>query len=91
LCAAYHGGAKTSVEAFRSVSTSARNAQQLSILEFIKSRGSATCDEAEVALGISHQACSARVTELLKSKRISFGEETRPTRSGRSARVYRVV
>lgn len=46
-----------------------------------------TCDEVEVALGLSHQTCSARVNELNGVGYIKV-EGKRPTRSGRNARVY---
>ena len=66
-------------------------ALRAAVLDFIKSRGKkgATCDEAEMALGLKHQTASARFWELnLKFKRIIKTDKKRPTRSGRSARVY---
>ncbi len=47
-----------------------------------------TCDEAEVALGLTHQACSARFTELKKDLAIVPTGLRRPTRTGRYAKVY---
>ncbi len=51
--------------------------------------GAATCDECEVALGISHQTCSAAINKLM---RLGFIVATgsRKTRSGRVARVWTV-
>lgn len=49
--------------------------------------GGVTADELEVKLKLSHQTCSARVTELLKDKAIHW-KGKRKTRSGRMARVY---
>lgn len=52
-----------------------------------------TCDEAEVALNLSHQTCSARCTELKRQGKVSAQEQMdgtkirRPTRSGRNADV----
>jgi len=47
-----------------------------------------TCDEAEVACGLSHQTVSARIRELFKAGRIKDSGRTRPTRSGRKAVVW---
>lgn len=48
-----------------------------------------TCDEVEVALGMTHQTASARVNQLMNSGHIvRLGDITRPTRSGRSAAVW---
>lgn len=49
-----------------------------------------TCDEAEVALGLSHQTCSARINGLAaphRARLVAAGY-TRLTRSGRPAAVY---
>lgn len=50
-----------------------------------------TCDEVELALGLSHQTASARVHELAKAGAIVDSEARRPTRSGRKAAVYVVA
>ncbi len=47
-----------------------------------------TCDAAEIALGMSHQTCSARFNDLQRLGLIYATDERRATRSGRSARVY---
>jgi DNA-binding IclR family transcriptional regulator len=52
----------------------------------------ATCDELEVASGMSHQTCSARCSELLKigwitRKPLGASYEKRKTRTGRAAAV----
>lgn len=59
------------------------------ILSFIKRVDGATCDEIEVALGLSHQTASARCSDL-KNKfcLIVDSGERRKTRSGRNASVY---
>lgn len=51
----------------------------------------ATCDEAEEKLGLAHQSCSARIRELVLDGRLVDTGDRRMTRSGRNARVYRVV
>ena len=50
--------------------------------------GDATCDEVEVALGLRHQTCSARFTELKTGRHIVNSGLRRETRSGRRAEVY---
>lgn len=49
--------------------------------------GGLTCDEIERKLHLSHQTASARVRELYLADQI-IHHGTRPTRSGRQARVY---
>lgn len=53
----------------------------------------ATCDEIEVATGLTHQTCSARVNELMRAKVFVAAMEgetpvRRRTRSGRAATVW---
>ena len=47
-----------------------------------------TCDEVEMALGMSHQTASARVRDLVKAGAIVDSGKRRPTRTGRKAAVY---
>lgn len=60
------------------------------ILEYITAQGSngATVDEIEIALGLSHQCASARLTEASKACDVMDLGERRPTRSGRKAIVW---
>lgn len=72
------------------------------ILNYIRSCGlaGATCEEAEINLGLSHQTVSARLTELHREKlirkatspgkRMDEGPQPvrRKTRSGRTAQVW---
>lgn len=64
---------------------------RLLILRYIHDVGTATCDECEVALDMRHQTCSARIREMKVRGLIVDTDERRPTRSGRSAAVYRVT
>ena len=59
------------------------------ILRLAGVRGAAglTCDEAERLLGLSHQTCSARFSELKRDKLLVPTQLRRPTRSGAQARV----
>ena len=50
----------------------------------------ATCDEVEVALGMRHQTASARVREAFLAGQIEMTADRRTTRSGSTARVYKV-
>lgn len=64
---------------------------ELRIVEHVARVGNATCDECEVALGLSHQTCSAAFTKLVDSEQVFVTAMRRKTRSGRSARVYTTV
>ena len=91
ITARYHRGAETSVEAFKSTPTSTRKAQAARILRFIAERqqNGATCEEVEIALQLSHQTASARISELSAEHHIHHGTDRRKTSHGKSARVYR--
>ena len=47
-----------------------------------------TCDECEVITELVHQTCSARIRELVLDGFVYDSGRRRPTRSGRSARIY---
>ncbi|HYE07690.1 MAG TPA: prepilin-type N-terminal cleavage/methylation domain-containing protein [Planctomycetota bacterium] len=73
-------------------------AQREAILDFIRSKGNhgATCDEAEVALELPHQTCSARFFDLKEQPPKGLGlietlGEVRKTRTGARAVVYVVA
>lgn len=64
---------------------------RLDVLAFIRRRGDegATADEVQVALGLTHQTSSARVSELAnKFEMIEDSGRRRKTRSGSKAAVY---
>lgn len=84
-----HAGTDTSAAAAESMKTKAPLLRDR-VLESIRARHSEgmTCDEAEVALGLSHQTCSARFNELVARSEIVDSGNRRPTRSGRKAIVY---
>jgi predicted transcriptional regulator len=85
--AARHGGNPFSEAAHASLTDKAKI--RAAILTFIASRGDhgATSEEAEQALGLSHQTCSARFSELKIAEQI-LPAGRRPTSSGRSAGVW---
>lgn len=80
---------ETSQAAAESVCDSA-DTLRARVLEAIRTRGGATCDELEVALNMRHQTASARLTELGKLGRI-VPNGKRDTRSGRKAVVWEVT
>jgi len=83
----------TSLAAAQSMGYGKAKTLRHKITEWMLTRGEwgATCDEAEQQLDLSHQTCSARLNELASTK---YGHtlhrpgHTRPTRSGRQAKVY---
>lgn len=68
-------------------------AQRTAILAFIRSRGvnGATCDEVEVALGMSHQTCSARFADLKDIGSITTLGVVRRTRTGARAIAWLIA
>lgn len=63
----------------------AKNEQR--ILRYLETVRDATCDEVEVALGMSHQTCSSRFTVLRRTGRIvPVGK--RETRTGCMAQTF---
>lgn len=88
----YHGGNLNSVEAHESVKSVKRKLRAL-VIGYVKMQGlrGATSDEVEVALGMTHQSISARMTEAKADGQIVGNGLRRPTRSGRNAAVYIAV
>ena len=90
ITANYHKGNPESKEAFRRLKREIEERDKAYIERALIRRGAygLICDEAERMLGMKHQTCSARFTDLLAEKRITRTDERRPTRSGRPARVH---
>ena len=80
----------TSREAFASTP---RQKHQRRILKFIDDAGTAgaICDEAEAALELPHQTCSARFNDLKRGGLIYATGEHRQTRRDRKAEIYRLT
>jgi hypothetical protein len=90
VTASYHGGADTSNAAHRATGPAVRAAQRASILKALARYAvGATCDRLEQDTGLSHQSCSARISELARDGLIADTGSREKTRSGRTARVYR--
>lgn len=90
--APYAKSSDTSKAAASSVIDQLGNLER-NVYDAIRGAGSRgmTTDEVEVRTGLSHQTASARVNQLAKRGVIELSKERRPTRSGRSAGVYKVV
>lgn len=91
ICQANHGGNPESVAAHKKTKKEMCNRLIVAALHLTGTHG-ATCDELEAALGISHQTCSARCSELIRlqwiyRKLAGSGYEKRKTRTGRHAAV----
>ncbi len=88
----FHGGNPESNDAHRSIVTS-KSVLRRRVVAYVRERGElgATSDEIEVALGISHQTVSARITEAKAGGELVKNGMRRLTRSGRSAAVLVAV
>lgn len=86
VCRNYHGGNPES-EAANAATDKQRDRAR--VLGQLKMRDM-TCDELEVALGMRHQTCSARVADLKKEGRIVPTGLKRKTRTGCNAAVLRL-
>lgn len=60
------------------------------ILRSLRSDGPATCDELEQRLELTHQTASAAVNALMRARSV-VANGSRPTRSGRRARIWECV
>lgn len=87
ICSKNHGGNAQSTAANAKTNKKRDAARILALLEAV---GASTCDDVETALGMSHQTCSARFSEL---KRAGLIEPTgkRKTRTGCPATAWGVV
>ena len=89
-----HNGTSPSIDAARSLDK-ILGKMQAEVLAYVRSAPEgATCDEAEVALGLKHQTASARLNDLMKLGMVQFRYDAagkalrRLTRSNRGARIY---
>lgn len=88
ICANRHRGNEQSIAANKAAKKSTERQQILEILNF--GNANLTCEDLEKVSGISHQSCSARISELKRDGLIvKIG--TRPTKSGCQAAVYKAV
>ncbi len=88
VTSAYHGGNRESTAANTSLIGNKNHIRhKVRMAVQASGKNGVTCDDVEHLLGMSHQTTSARFTEL-KAMGYIHGTITRPTRSGRNARVY---
>ena len=87
ICSKHHGGNAQSTAANAKTNKTRDAARILALLEAV---GASTCDDVEMALGMSHQTCSARFSDL---KRAGLIEPTakQKTRTGCLAMAWRKV
>jgi len=84
ICERNHGGDECSKEANLVTDKSRDKAR---IVAYLTTVPDATCDEAETALGMNHQTCSARFSELKLAGAI-VSTSKRPTRTGCMAKAW---
>ena len=84
ICRNYHGGDENSENANGMTN---KQKDRLAIMAHLETVEDATCDEVEVALGMKHQTCSARFSEMKKDGEI-YPTERRKTRSGCTAQAW---
>lgn len=92
VCANRHGGNPQSEEAQRRHGKR-RMSQKKRVYLYIHERGSdgATCEEIEQALGLRHQTCSARVSDLKRDGLIRETGKKRMTSTGSPAGILGVT
>lgn len=87
----YVSGCETSKEAADLIEPSAGTIRRWVYDEIVRcGKQGATCDEIEESLDLSHQTTSARIRELSLNGNVEI-IGARLTRTGRRARVYRVI
>jgi predicted transcriptional regulator len=87
ICKNYHRDNPQSVQANKKVN---KFAQRIRILNALELSYDLTCEELEDYIGLSHQSCSARLSELKREGKIrKIG--VRNTRSGSPAAVYQAI
>lgn len=87
ICANNHGGDALSKAA--NIKTD-KAKDKSAILKFLSSVSDATCDEVEQHTGLTHQTCSARMSELKRTHSI-LATVKRATRTGSKAQAWRLA
>lgn len=90
ITANYHGGDEMSAAAFEATPASSRLVDRNRIATSLRHDGPATCQQLEDRVGLSHESCSARISEMRADGTVVTVGEAR-NRSGRKARVHDVV
>lgn len=84
ICENNHGGDAQSAEAHGRTN---KDRDRARIVEYLRTVNDATCDQVEVALGMAHQTCSARFSEL-KRDGVIVKAGRRETRTGCTAQAW---
>lgn len=84
-----HVAQQTSLEAAQAIESDVSQLRE-TVFRYVKGEHlqGATCDEVEVELNMRHQTASARLRELVLTKRVVDSGMRRRTRSGRWAIVW---
>ena len=80
----------TSHEAARSMHVAAGTHRGM-ILRYLEEHGASTGDAIDEALGWRHATANRRLPELRKMNLIEMSDQTAVTRSGRRARMWRII
>jgi hypothetical protein len=87
ICQNMHRGDENSRAAFAALPKEGRDWDRRRILAWLRQHGPAICEDVEIGTGMSHQTCSARISELRKRKQVvEVGQGY--TTSGRRARLH---
>src|SRR6516164_7534558 len=90
ICANRHGGNTESIDA--NIDTARKKARDRALItDFFRRHGPHICEEAEAALDMSHQTCSARISELKADGILEPTKDRRETRTGSMARVLKLA
>lgn len=81
----------TSMDAAASLPADWLQGKRRQVLAAVIASGGLTCDEVEQQLGLRHQTAAARLWELDGNLLVEKSDQRRPTRSGRTARVYQAT
>jgi hypothetical protein len=87
ITANYHGGDEMSAAAFDETPAQSRLVDRNRIATSLRHDGPATCQQLEDRIGLSHESCSARISEMRTDRTVVTVGEAR-NRSGRKARVH---
>lgn len=83
-------GEPTSYEAAKGIAMYAK-VQWEQMVGCLQKHGPLTCDEMDERIGWRPTTAGRRIADAVRYGRIEFTGQTRPTRSGRRANVYRAV
>ena len=78
----------TSMDAAASLDPHWLQGKRRQVLLAVIAAGGLTCDEVEQQLNLRHQTAAARLWEIEGQLLVEKSDQRRPTRSGRTARVY---